>query len=173
MFKTYFIDVLIHHYADFKGTATRKQFWMWFLCCFIITFAVSFVLNFIAGFCIGLQLPSAPKIREIIGVINNGFSMIFSLVILLPYWAITARRFRDAGVSVMWFVILTFFNILGLLVMFVGVFMMMLTDLLVNQVVAGPSILGLVFLGAICVVFITSILLLIICSLPTKQTQLN
>lgn len=172
MFKTYFIDVIRNHYIDFKGTATRKQFWMWFLCCFIITFIVSFVLNFISGFCKGLQLESAPQIQQIIGIINNAFSLIFWLITILPYWGITVRRFRDAGVSVMWFVILTFFNILGLLGMLVG-FFMMLTDSFVNQGVAGPSIVGIVSFVAICVVFITSIIMFIICALPTKQTQLN
>lgn len=29
--KVYFLDVLTHHYVDFKGRATRKQFWLWVL----------------------------------------------------------------------------------------------------------------------------------------------
>ncbi|MBR4507930.1 MAG: DUF805 domain-containing protein [Elusimicrobiaceae bacterium] len=101
MFKTYFIDVLIHHYADFKGRATRKQFWMWFLCCFIITFAVSFVLNFIAGFCEGMQLPSAPQIKETLNSINIMFTNIWVIAILLPNVSISARRIKDAGLPVL------------------------------------------------------------------------
>ena len=166
MFKTYFIDVIKNHYFDFSGRATRKQFWMWVLCCFIITFTVSFVLNFISGFCTGLQLGSAPQIQKITGIINGAFSLIFWLITLLPYLSIGARRFRDAGVSLILYVILMIFNVLGAIVMFASTFMFFANRInsltFVEIAIVGMGISA-----------ISGIIMLIICILPTKQTQLN
>lgn len=151
MFKTYFIDVIRNHYIDFKGKATRKQFWMWYLCCFLITFAVSFVLNFIAGFCQGLQIPSAPEIKHTVTIIVAIFTNIFSIATLLPNLSISARRIRDAGLSV--------FLVLLMLPSYIIIIMNMLGQ---------KASLGLNALTILCVVAI-----IIIWVLPSKQSQQN
>ncbi len=76
----HFIDAF-RHYADFKGRATRQQFWMFVLFYLII----AIVLNIVDAL-IGLPL----------------LSTIFSLAMLIPSWAYGARRLHDTGRSGWW-----------------------------------------------------------------------
>lgn len=66
------------NYVQFRGTATRPEFWYWVL----FTFLVGLVLNAFDG---SGALPGA-----------------FSLATLLPSLAVTVRRLRDAGFSWVW-----------------------------------------------------------------------
>jgi len=109
MFKEYFLDVLMKHYADFSGRATRKQYWMWVLCLSITYFIVSFILNFISVFAIWAQLSFSRQINNIMNFID----VLFYIVTLIPYIAIQARRFRDAGISMILFVIILVIGIIG------------------------------------------------------------
>ena len=66
------------NYVQFRGTATRPEFWYWVL----FTFLVGVVLNALDG---SGALPGA-----------------FSIATLLPSLAVTVRRLRDAGFSWVW-----------------------------------------------------------------------
>ncbi len=80
--KTYFIDVLLHHYVDFSGRATRKQFWLFVLWCFIVAFLLGLIFGlFGIGASIGLLL---------------------SLLLVIPQVAIFVRRVKDSGHSAYW-----------------------------------------------------------------------
>ena len=81
--KTYFLDVLLHHYADFSGKTTRKQYWMFVLWCFICSL-VLFVFTLIFTK-IGLIL-----------------IYLFSLALIVPHVSIFVRRVRDAGHNIYW-----------------------------------------------------------------------
>ncbi|MDR2860906.1 MAG: DUF805 domain-containing protein, partial [Elusimicrobiota bacterium] len=48
-FKTYFWDVFVNHYFDFKGKATRKQFWLFIVILYVIVILIS-VAAIISGF---------------------------------------------------------------------------------------------------------------------------
>jgi uncharacterized membrane protein YhaH (DUF805 family) len=65
------------NYVNFRGTATRPEFWYWFL----FTFLVGVVTSAIPGV---------------------AASTIFSLATFLPTLAVTVRRLRDAGFSWVW-----------------------------------------------------------------------
>ena len=69
----YFFKVLLTKYADFKGRATRKEFFLFYL------FSVLIVS-------LGLM-------------INPFVFFLVSVIFLIPVLAIKARRLRDAGVS--------------------------------------------------------------------------
>lgn len=46
--KKYYLDILTNKYADFKGRARRKEYWMWTLyCTLILLFAM--VLDNVLG----------------------------------------------------------------------------------------------------------------------------
>ncbi len=81
--RTYFLDVLFHHYADFSGRATRKQWWLFLLWSFIIAFVVAMVFIF---------LP----------LIAYWFIILFFLVLTIPNISIFVRRVRDTGHSPYW-----------------------------------------------------------------------
>ena len=79
--KTYFLDVLMHHYVDFSGRATRKQYWMFILFLIIVFIPINVVLLLILS----------PKLM-----------ILETLALFLPVWGITTRRVRDAGFSPWW-----------------------------------------------------------------------
>lgn len=79
MIGKYWIDPIFHHYCDFKGTASRSQFWYYVLFNSLISWAV------FAGICL---------FSVTAGMVTN---IIFSLALLLPNLGIAVRRLHDAG----------------------------------------------------------------------------
>lgn len=77
--KKYFLDVLKLQYADFKGRASRRQFWMFVL------------YNVIAAVIVGI-------IGGIVGL-NAILSGLYSLALLIPSLAISVRRLQDIDVA--------------------------------------------------------------------------
>lgn len=77
-------------YATFKGRATRREYWMFFL--------VNMIIAVVMGFCIGFfRLPP---------VLVN----IYQLVILIPSIALAARRLHDIDHSG-WWMLLPLYNL--------------------------------------------------------------
>lgn len=102
MIGKYWIDPIVHHYCDFKGTASRSQFWYYILFNSLISWAVF----------AGISLFSVAA-----GMVTN---IIFSLALLLPSLGIAVRRLHDAGKKgTMCFVsFIPFIGIIWLLVLF-------------------------------------------------------
>lgn len=106
----YLADPIRSHYFDFRGRVTRKQYWIFFLSILVIGFAVGMIDAFIAyGFIGGLEMGIAYS--------NPLLSAPFTLAILIPSLAITARRLHDAGRSG-WWQILILIPFLGWFVLF-------------------------------------------------------
>ena len=80
----YFIEGL-KKYAEFEGRARRKEYWMFILFYFIFTIA-AVVLDEILG--------SEPVIY-----------IVYGLVLILPYLAVTVRRLHDTDRSGWWILI--------------------------------------------------------------------
>ena len=80
--KEYFIDVLRYHYFDFKGRATRKQYWLFTLWFFIIFVAIFFGYS--------------------VDFVNGLLFSLLSWAIFIPQLAIFVRRLRDGGHSTYW-----------------------------------------------------------------------
>ena len=87
-------------YADFKGRARRKEYWMFVL------------FNFIISFLIGI-------LDGLFGI--NVFSWIYTVVVFIPSLAVCVRRLHDIGKSG-WLLLICFIPIIGwiwLLVLYV------------------------------------------------------
>jgi uncharacterized membrane protein YhaH (DUF805 family) len=80
------IKTVFVKYADFKGVATRAEYW-WFS---LFSLIVSVVLNVLMGD------PNDPN------AVASGISLVWSLGILVPSLALSVRRFHDAGFSGKW-----------------------------------------------------------------------
>ena len=91
------ISLAFNNYANFKGRATRAEFW-WF---FLFTTALSFVTQFIDTF-------------SSIGILN----LISSLIVLLPSVSVGVRRLHDIDKSG-WWMLLWFAIIIGWIVLVV------------------------------------------------------
>lgn len=96
---TYFLDVFKKHYVDFKGRATRKQYWMYVLLTVVALLILAAVLSFFG------------KAGQII------FNLC-QLAIFLPSLAILARRLHDTNKSA-WWILLNLVPFIGGIVLFV------------------------------------------------------
>ena len=79
-FKTAVRTCLFRKYSDFKGRASRSEFW-WFV-----------LFGAIVNSFLGLFSNASPQT----GMLTSG---IVSLMLLLPHLAVTARRLHDANLS--------------------------------------------------------------------------
>ncbi|WP_105972207.1 DUF805 domain-containing protein [Streptomyces geranii] len=116
----YYVDML-KNYAVFSGRARRKQYWMAALVSIIISIVLTVIDN-----AIGVQL----------------LSTVYSLAVVVPGLAITARRLHDTGRSAWW--ILIAFTLIGAIVLLV--FVCLDSDPGDNQ--HGPNPKGIPFDGA-------------------------
>ncbi len=76
----------IKQYADFTGRTSRKAFWMFILFNMIFAWAAIFIDNILGTHDDGF-----------FGVTNGTFNNLYSLVLLIPGFAITFRRLHDVG----------------------------------------------------------------------------
>lgn len=84
------IRTCFRKYADFKGRATRSEFWWWVL------------FNVIAAF--------------VLGLISERLPQLLSLALLLPNIAVSARRLHDTDRSG-WWQLVGFVPIIGWIVL--------------------------------------------------------
>jgi len=87
MIKEYFIDVLTKHYADFKGTATRKQYWLFILWCLVLS-VILIAVTFVAG------------------QVGRILTLLLSVALIMPHVSIFVRRVKDTGNSAYWGVLM-------------------------------------------------------------------
>lgn len=85
----WFLTVVKDHYADFKGRARRREFWMFML----VNSIISFVLGFVGGLIHFTLLGS-----------------IYNLLVLIPMIAVGVRRMHDVG-KVWWFFLIPLYNL--------------------------------------------------------------
>ena len=107
-FNEYFIDTVKKRYTDFKGRATRSEYWYFVLFYFII----SLILTLIDINIINPNLDLSPEAAMQGSVLTS----IFALALLLPQIAVGIRRLHDTGRSGWWY-LLILIPILGWLVL--------------------------------------------------------
>ena len=91
---------VLKEYANFKGRARRKEYWMFFL----INTIISMVLGFTAGL-----IGGATDNLSIVSVAN-----IYSLLVLIPSLAVLVRRLHDIGKSG-WYFFIIFIPLIGVI----------------------------------------------------------
>lgn len=84
---------VLKQYADFKGRARRKEYWMFFLFNVIISYGT-------VGIALGLDMPE-------LSIINS----IYSLAVLVPSIAVAVRRMHDVGKSG-WYCLIPIYNLI-------------------------------------------------------------
>lgn len=99
-FNTYFVNVVKTQYKNFKGRATRSQYWYYVLCYFIVSIPFAIIDSVVFH-------------RQILG-------LILGLALLLPTIAIGVRRLHDLGKPGWWFlmVLIPLAGPIALLVLF-------------------------------------------------------
>jgi uncharacterized membrane protein YhaH (DUF805 family) len=88
------------NYFNFKGAATRSEFWYWVL----FTLLLAIVLGTLEGVIWPAPATSGDWMQDLaaFGAQPTPFTSISSLLLLIPNLSVTARRFHDAGFSAKW-----------------------------------------------------------------------
>lgn len=98
-----FVDAVqsgFKNYFNFKGAATRSEFWYWVL----FTLLVSLVLGTLESVIWPAPMSSGDWMQDLeaFGAQPTPFTSIASLLLFIPNLSMTARRFHDAGFSAKW-----------------------------------------------------------------------
>lgn len=92
-----FVNTIKHHYVDFAGRASKREFWSFQLVNIGVSFILIIALAIFAGI-FGMRESAA------VGLIN-GVSSIYSLATFLPLTAVGVRRLHDTGKSGWWYLL--------------------------------------------------------------------
>ena len=103
-FNTYFLNPLKSSYANFEGRATRSEFWYFVLYILVITMVA--------------KLIDVLFLNSMLGIASHygATQLIFALLLLIPYLAISVRRLHDIGKSG-WWLLIGLVPIIGLFVL--------------------------------------------------------
>ena len=123
LFKTYFLDILEHHYVDFEGRARRSEYW------YFILFQTLAVLTLYGISGIGFLMGS-----NIMGYMGFALVCLSSFALFLPNLSVTVRRLHDTGKSG-WMLFLAFIPFIGSIILFV----FLLTDSQPETNIYGPN----------------------------------
>ncbi len=89
----WYIKVVRDNYANFKGRASRQEYWMFVLFNFIFLIALSFIEVFLFG------------------LYSSILSDLYVLAVLVPSIAVAVRRMHDTGKSG-WFILIPIYNLI-------------------------------------------------------------
>jgi uncharacterized membrane protein YhaH (DUF805 family) len=78
------IQTVFNKYAEFRGIASRSEFWWWVL----FTSLVSAALNTVTVWSVSLGSDISPA---------SSLAGVWAIAVLVPTLAVTIRRLRDAG----------------------------------------------------------------------------
>ena len=89
----WYLKVVKDNYANFKGRASRQEYWMFILFNAIFVIALSFIETFLFG------------------LYSSILSNIYTLAIMVPATAAGVRRMHDTGKSG-WFLLIPIYNLI-------------------------------------------------------------
>lgn len=97
------IDAVTKNYANFKGRASRKEYWLFVLATAIISVVIALIK--ISGLAI-------PFVNAHVIASMTILDVLFQVFIFIPSLAIVVRRLHDIGKSG-WFYLIAFIPIVG------------------------------------------------------------
>lgn len=96
-----YVNVIRNHYADFRGRARRREYWMFYLINMLVSLAL--YLPF------AVQAASAPDPATVtpsgLALLSLVVAGLYSLFVLIPSLAVSVRRLHDTGRSGWWYLI--------------------------------------------------------------------
>lgn len=94
----WYTDVLKNHYFDYYGRAGRQEYWMYTLVVAIITVIFSILTS--------------------ISSVFYWIFILFTIINIVPAWALSVRRLHDIGKSG-WWILINIVPLVGSLILFV------------------------------------------------------
>ena len=117
----WFIDPIKNHYADFKGRASRQEYWMFALVYFLVVFIGIIVAG---GLSFLFSLNSAEDSMAPFFIVF-GVLMLFVLAVTIPQLALQVRRLHDINRSGWWYLVA--------LVPYIGGFVMLIMSCIAGK----------------------------------------
>lgn len=111
-FLNFLIDPLFHHYCDFTGRSTRKEFWIFHLLLFSFFCLLSFPIPLFG------KQEDPHSFFAFIFILYSLMYFCLVLAVLLPALSIQVRRFHDTGFSG-WLILIGLVPVFGNLAIFI------------------------------------------------------
>ena len=148
------IKSVFTNYANFRGVATRAEFW-WF-------YAFTVLMNFIFN-----RLPGDGALGNAVDVL----ALVYSVGILVPSIAVTVRRFHDAGFSGKWLLLWIAPFIAGVFAL--GAAFPYIMSLFQTEAIAESDVLAIAaaILPAMIVIAPVAIFQFVVTVLPSKSAE--
>lgn len=89
------IKIVFSKYAEFRGRATRSEFWWWTLFTTLVSAALNALSVPMYGVMYGRMMDYATPYSD--GYGSFSLAGLWSIAVLLPSLAVAVRRLRDAG----------------------------------------------------------------------------
>lgn len=104
-----YLNVVRNHYADFRGRARRREYWMFAL--------INGIVSVILQLPYQMQIFSAASngldpVPTGLGLVSLVLTALYGLALFLPSLAVTIRRLHDTGRSG-WWVLISLIPLLG------------------------------------------------------------
>ena len=112
------ISLYFKNYANFKGRASKSEFWYSYLFTLIIGMVLGFIGSFCSTFVIELTNASFEE-QSVINLVFNSLSNLFSIATFIPSLAVAVRRLHDTGKSGGYYFI-SLIPIVGIIIGLVG-----------------------------------------------------
>jgi len=103
-FNHYFIEIIKNKYSDFKGKATRREYWYFVLFYILISIVLSIIDIYIINSMLGMTFDEARR--------GGILQILFSLGMLVPSIALSVRRLHDIGKSG-WMILIGLIPLIG------------------------------------------------------------
>ena len=88
------MDTLKNRYADFKGKATRSEYWYFILFYVMVSIALALIDLLVLNPMLGMTAQEASQ--------GGILQVLFALALFVPSIAIAIRRFHDINMSGWW-----------------------------------------------------------------------
>jgi uncharacterized membrane protein YhaH (DUF805 family) len=88
---------VFNKYAEFNGRARRKEYWYFYLFNFIVSIVISVIGQVMAY--------QSDNESTSLSIIYSVVVILYSLILVLPQWAVTVRRLHDTNRSGWWILI--------------------------------------------------------------------
>lgn len=143
------ITHVFRNYVNFRGRATRSEFW-WFSLLMVIVYVALFIMS-----SVGIATSADPQLWGFLAQVGSTGTLVWFLATIIPVSAVWFRRLHDSNKSGWWYVLT---NMIGF-----GGFFFFAISALQNQV---TFTIGMVLALAFC---IGGLLLLIFAMLPSTS----
>ena len=109
----WYLKVMRDNYANFKGRARRKEYWMYSLICTVLLIALMTIMFSVLSFSDETGIETGPSVYLTVILV-----IVFLFAHFIPSIALTVRRLHDTGKSGWWYLIV-FVPYLGNFVIFI------------------------------------------------------